>query len=365
MTEVEKIHLLALLATDGVGPVKARNLIAYCGSAEDVFKTPASKLVAVPDIGPRIAQALSKSPELASAEKELRFCERHGIQMLCFTDPGFPEYLKQDPSLPLLLFVKGKLDFNVQSAIAVVGTRKPTDYGKLQAQRFAEHFASASINVVSGLAYGIDIVAHKAALAVGGITTAVLGHGLDRIYPAAHLSVADKIVERGGALVSEFPSGTKPEAKNFPARNRIIAGLSVATLVVEAAESGGALITAHMAFDLNREVYAIPGSLEQPSFEGCNALIQQQIAKLATKPEDVLADLDLANRTQIQRPDPRKVLSAMEYNIWEKLVDPEGVHLDALAESLSSPVSGLIGVLLEMEFKGFVRQLPGRRFSKA
>jgi DNA processing protein len=362
MASIENQYLLALLATEGVGPVKARNLIAYCGSAEQVFKTPPGKLQTIPDIGPRIAAALAKGVSLARAEKELVFCERQHIRLLTFSDADFPNYLKQDPSLPLALFVKGTLDFNDRVALAVVGTRKPTEYGRQQAQRFAEHFALVGANVVSGLAYGIDIVAHKATLALGGITTAVLGHGLDRIYPAQHLSVADRIVESGGALVSEFLSGTKPDPKNFPARNRIIAGLSRATLVVEAAESGGALITARMAFDLNREVFAIPGALDQPSFAGCNTLIQQQLAKLTTKPEDILADLDLiATRTQ-PREDPRKVLSAQEYSIWEKLMPSDGVGLDALAETLRLPIPALVSTLLELEFKGFVRQLPGRMF---
>lgn len=363
MSPEDRLHLLALAAIDGIGPVLARNLIAYCGTPMAVFHTPPRQLAQIPDIGEKRAELLKKV-NLVRAEKELAFAEKTGLRVLAYTDAGYPRYLTTEASLPLVLYAKGTLDFNAQPAIAVVGTRKPSEYGKRQARTFAEAFARAGINVVSGLAYGIDVAAHQATLGVGGSTTAVLGHGLDRIYPPENHRTADQIVANGGALLTEFPSGTRPSAKNFPARNRIIAGLSQATLVVEAAETGGALITGRMAFDLNREVYAIPGSLDQPSFAGCNQLIQRNVAKLITKPEEVLADLDL--EAAPQPPEAiAKTLSAQEHAIWQRLDVPEGKALDALAYEMNLPVSELVAQLLELEFRGVVQQLPGRRFVQA
>lgn len=357
------MYLLALVNIDSIGPSTARNLIAYCGSPKEVFTAKPAHLAKVPDVGAKRV-ALLGSADLRRAEKELSFCQRQGIRIVPFTDQAFPKYLTVENTLPLLLFVKGEIDFNARPAIAVVGTRKPSEYGKRQAIAFAEAFALSGINVVSGLAYGIDVAAHASTLSVSGVTTAVLGHGLDRIYPPAHQRVADEILRNGGALVTEFMSGTRPTAKNFPARNRIIAGISQATLVVEAAETGGALITARMAFDLNREVYAIPGNLDQPSFAGCNQLIQQNIARLVTKPEDVLSDLNLVINS-VKSTALDKTLSVQELSIWQQLDNPEGRPLDDLAIGTGLPVSELVAHLLELEFRGLVRQLPGRRFVQA
>ncbi|MDX2061567.1 MAG: DNA-processing protein DprA [Bacteroidia bacterium] len=359
----ELLHLLALTQLPGIGPVTARNAIAYCGSATGVFRHSPGQLQKIPDVGPKLAHVLGQPPSLARAEKELRFAERTGVRVLTYLEPDFPVLLTTDASLPLVVFVKGTLNLRAQPAVAVVGTRKPSDYGRQQALRFAEAFARHGLNVVSGLAYGIDATAHKRALEVDGLTTAVLGHGLDRIYPPAHHSLADQIVAQGGALLTEFWSGTRPETNNFPARNRIIAGLSQATLVVEAAQTGGALITARMAFELNREVFAVPGSLDQPSFAGCNRLIQTQVAKLVTQPEDVFAELNLEPAAQ-PLPVAKATLSAAELAIWQRLPPNEGIHLDALALAVGLPVAELVARLLELEFRGWVRQLPGRRFAQ-
>ena len=290
--EERNLHLLALALTKGLGPISVKNLIAYCGSPESVFSAPKGRLLKAPGIGLHSVKLVQEAETLERAEKELAYCQQSGIQMLTYLDEAYPHQLKFIHDAPLVLFKKGPLDLNAQPNIAIVGTRRATDYGRDQAERFAQVLATQGINVVSGLAYGIDIAAHRATLKAGGVTTAVLAHGLDSIYPPRHSSKARQIFQEG-ALLTEYLTGTKPDAPHFPSRNRIISGICRAVLVVEAAEKGGALITARTAFEQNREVYALPGRLGDEFSSGCNALIRDQVAKLVTSPQEILEDLDI------------------------------------------------------------------------
>ena len=252
------LYLLALALTKGLGPVSVKNLIAYCGSAKAVFDSPKGRLRRAPGIGETASRLVKESRNLQRAESEMNFCLREGIDMITYLDEDYPNRLKFIHNAPLILFKKGAVNLNAQPNIAIVGTRKSTDYGRELTEIFSSFFAQKGINVVSGLAYGIDITAHKIVLKEKGITTAVLAHGLDRIYPGKHYYKAQEMLEKGGIL-TEYLTGTDPDAPHFPARNRIVSGISKAVIVIEAAEKGGALITAKLAFDQNREVYAIPG----------------------------------------------------------------------------------------------------------
>lgn len=364
-TDDELLYLLALTKAPGVGPVTARNLVAWCKGARQVFAAPKEQLLRIPDIGESTVRALKSAEPLREAEAEISACRANGVEPVPFTSADFPAPLKVIHNAPLVLFIKGRLPLNSVLGTAVVGTRKPTPYGKMWAARFAEAFALRGLNVVSGLAYGIDGEAHRATLQVGGLTTAVLAHGFDRIYPPAHADLARRILDGGGALVTEYPWGAKLDPSFFPQRNRIIAGLSRAVVIVEAAEKGGALITAQFAFEQDREVYAVPGALGARASEGCNELIRRQVAQLVTSPEQVIVALE----EQIEKLQPNLftaplgLLSAEEQQVVNAL-EQRGMSIDEMAEKLSIAPGRLFSLLLELEFKGLVEQQPGRRFRR-
>jgi len=364
------LSLLALSLVRGLGPVTAKNLIAYCGSPESVFHTSTAKLLQIPGIGAKTAALLRNSNTLAQAEAELAFCEKHQVRVLPYLDADYPYRLKYIHDAPLVLFQTGAVNLNAQENIAIVGTRKATDYGKELADTFASFFAQKGINVVSGLAYGVDIAAHRAAVRVEGITTGVLAHGLDRIYPNAHRHKAMEMCRKGG-LISEYISGIKPDAMNFPARNRIIAGLCRGVVVVEAAKTGGALITANMAFRQNREVYAIPGSIGLPYSVGCNALIRDNIAKLVMSPEEVLEDLESqwnpegarGKQLELALKAPAIPVTAEESKVLNVLSKGDAT-IDQIGLHIRMPMSKLSPLLLGMEFKGLIKQRPGKKFRR-
>ncbi|MCS7073925.1 MAG: DNA-processing protein DprA, partial [Bacteroidia bacterium] len=280
LTAEERLYWIALHQIKGIGGVIARNLMSYCQSAQAVFSKPKSVLLSVPGVGEKAANAILSQSEYAiqRAKQEIVYCQQQNIHIISFLDEDYPELLKKTNPFPNLLFYKGHPVWNQKPTIAIVGTRKPTSYGIQQARRFATELASAGFHIISGLAYGIDAEAHTAAFYQPGLTTAVLGSGLGKVYPAKHYLLSEKIIEYGGAVITEFLHDETPEATNFPARNRIIAGMCLATVVIEAASKGGALITAKMAFEENREVYAVPGNLTSPNSDGCNQLIRDNIA---------------------------------------------------------------------------------------
>ncbi len=363
-------YLLTLALTKGLGPVSVKNLIAYCGSIEGVFTATKGKLLKTPGVGKHLIQKLQSRKGMQRAEEELIFCQKYGIEILSYLDADYPDSLKYIHDAPLLLFKKGKADLNERPAIALVGTRKATDYGKELADRFARFFALRGINVVSGLAYGIDICSHRAVLQEGGMTTAVLAHGLDTIYPASHGQKARQMEEKG-ALLTEYFTGTKPDAPHFPARNRIISGMSKAVVVIEAGERGGALITARYAFDQNREVYALPGRVGDPFSKGCNALIRDNVAKLVSQPEEILEDLEIRWLQHEERSDQLQLLfrekqqhfSAEELRVLNVLEKGEQV-IDQLSLDTQIGTAQLSALLLGLEFKGVVKQMPGKRFKR-
>ena len=361
------LYLLALSEIKGIGPVIIKNLIAYFGSAKAIFSQPKGQLLRVSGVGEQAIQLIHSTHTLKEATSRLNQCRKLGIDLIPYTEPQYPYYLKFIHQAPVILYKRGPLDLNSQPSVAIVGTRKPTHQGLEIAQQFATFFATQGLNVVSGLAYGIDIQAHKAVLEVNGLTTAVLGHGLDRVYPMVHLAKANAICT-AGALLSEYPPGVGPDPNHFPARNRIVAGMSKAVIVIEAAERGGALITAQMAFDQNREVYAVPGRLEDKRSVGCNHLIRDQIAKLVTNPQEVLDDLEIQwkaketseNGTQLELELPVH-LNSQESKVLNILAQGE-TQVDSLTKQSGIPIQTLHPLLLSMEFKGLIIQAPGKRF---
>ncbi len=281
-------YYIAIELIPGVGSILAKRLIAYCGGAEAVFHSKRQHLQKIPGIGNSLSREIGTQQVLKQAEEELRFIEKYHIDALCYTDPFYPERLRQCEDSPVVLFSKGKIDFNRKKFLSVVGTRHATAYGTAICEKIIGGLAERGheVVIVSGLAYGIDICAHRAALQHGLDTVAVMATGLRQVYPSSHTAVAKQITQQG-ACVSDFTSGTALDRKNFLKRNRIIAGLSDATLVVESRIKGGALITADIAVSYNRDVLACPGRVGDSASEGCNALIRLNKAALVQNTEEV------------------------------------------------------------------------------
>ncbi|GAB3933811.1 DNA-processing protein DprA [Mucilaginibacter myungsuensis] len=361
------LHQLALTFIKGIGPAYARNLIAYAGDAEAVFRLPPSRLKNVSGIADKRAGMLAdlKTP-LLRAEEELKFMERNKVEAIYWTDPAFPKRLKTCDDAPLLLFHKGTADLNMHKVISIVGTRKATDYGRMLCEQLIDEMQQYDVLVVSGLALGIDTFAHKESLKNNVPTVGVLGHGFDRMYPAPNRGLADKMLAKGG-LLTEYPSGTVPGPENFPARNRIVAGMADATIVVEASIKGGALITAEIANSYNRDVFAFPGRINDEMSEGCNFLIRNNKAGLLSCMADLafIMGWEKANaghpKEQLMLPID---LSAAEQQIFAAIrQNMNPIAIDDLAIRINMPTSQLAMNLLNMEMQGFIRSLPGKTYA--
>ena len=365
----EKIYQIALTLVPKVGDVAAKKLIAYCGSAEIVFKESRKNLMMIPGIGSVMANSIVSQDLLSAAEFEMRFMEQNRVKPIFFMDDDYPFRLKQCVDSPIMLYVKGDaVNLNAKRIISVVGTRKATDYGKGITETIIEGLSCLDdLLVVSGLAYGIDVAAHKASLKHNIPTIGVLAHGLDKIYPSMHYQISREMQERG-ALLSDFTSGTNPDRENFPKRNRIIAGLSDATLVVEARKKGGALITADIANSYSRDVFAVPGRVGDINSEGCNNLIRRNQAALVQSAEDIcyLMGWD----AESQKNDTKQVelfvdLSKDEEELIGILSSKEKVTIDLIAMQAKLAIPKIMHLLLQLELKGLVRALPGNQYAKA
>ena len=358
------LHQLALTFVSGIGDVLSKNLISYCGSAEDIFKTSRQKLLQIPGIGPKMAAAILNKECFSRAEKEVQFIEKNKIQAIFYTDAAYPKRLKNCIDAPIMLFYRGSADLNKQRVISIVGTRNATSYGKQLCEELIEHLKSYNVTVISGLAYGIDICAHKACVKQQLPTIGILGHGLDRLYPAQHRNTAEKMIENGG-LLTEFPSQTNPDRENFPKRNRIIAGMADATVVVEASIKGGALITAEIANSYNRDVFTFPGRIGDEFSEGCNFLIRFNKAGLLTSYADLAEQLGWLDQTVTVKKQQLLFpldLTADEKQIFETLQSAEQIGIDDLSLKTKLSVSTLAMNLLNLEMQGLVRSLPGKSY---
>lgn len=360
-----RLSLLALHFIPGVGDYLVRQVVSYCGSAEMVFKTPKGKLLKIPGIGSVTADAILNGKPFQKAEKEIAKAEKESVELLFFTDKKYPSRLKNIPDAPSILYAKGIIDFENPKAVGIVGTRQATAYGKERVESIVAELVPHGALIVSGLAYGIDIHAHKHALKQNLPTVGVMGSGIDVIYPASHKDTALKMLEYGG-LVTENPFGTKPDAHNFPARNRIIAGLCDALIVVEAAPKGGALITAEIANSYNRDVFAFPGSVGETYSSGCNNLIKTNKANLLTGVKDLEYIMNWEPATSPKKVKPSFSLS--EFDEFEQIVlkilieKKAAALIDELSWKSNLAISQLASVLLGLEFKGIVKSLPGKQY---
>lgn len=361
------IHQLALSFLPRVGDVTARALLSYCGDAEEVFRTKKAQLQKIPGIGGLTADAILNHECFSRAEKELKFIEKYKIQILFCTDDRYPGRLKACYDAPVLLYYKGNADLNALKMVSVVGTRKATEYGRELCAMLVRDLKVHNPLVVSGLAYGIDGSAHKECLKNNISTIGVLGHGLDRIYPAQHRQLAEKMLAQGG-LITEFPSDTIPDRENFPKRNRIIAGMSDVTIVVEASRKGGALITAEIANSYNRDVFAFPGRHNDEFSEGCNFLIKTNRANLISS----VADLEYLlgwNESQVNNTKNQLAmlinLSEDEQKIADVLKENGVTGVDQLAILTKLPQSKLAVTILEMEMQGYLIAMPGKTYKLA
>ena len=359
---------IALTFIPGVGAVTARNLLSYFGSAEEIFKARrAEKLMAVPGIGPKTAESILRKDFLTQAEKELGFIERYKIEPLFFTSERYPKRLKSCYDAPLLLYYKGNADLNSGRIVSIVGTRKATQYGKDLTQQLVEDLRQHNVIVVSGLAYGIDGIAHKACLKNEVTTVGVVGHGLDRIYPSQHRALAEKMLSNGG-LLTEFPSETIPDRENFPKRNRIVAGMSDATIIVEASLSGGALITAELANSYNKDVFAFPGNVYEEFSSGCNYLIKTNRAGLITGIKDLEYLLGWTSDTPKQAAKQTALflnLSTDEQTLVNILSSRNTCSVDDLTLATQWPQSKLAVTILGLEMQGIILSLPGKTYKLA
>jgi len=366
MVDQERLAFLALHFAPGIGSRLLKQLISYCGSATQVFTTPKGKLLKIPGIGLVTAESIKTKQLFFAAERELEKAEKENVEILFYTDKSFPTRLKSIEDSPAVLYTKGHMNFNFHKTVGIVGTRQATAYGKNLVERIIEDLAPHQTPIISGLAYGIDIHAHKHALKVGLPTFGVLGSGIDVIYPSAHKETAKKMMNQGG-LLTENSFGAKPDAHNFPARNRIIAGLCDALIVIEAAEKGGALITAEIANSYNKDVFAVPGNIGQIYSAGCNFLIKTNKANLFTSVKDLeyIMNWKLENELSFDSTSTfdYSALPASEMKVVEQLMKKESpVMIDQLSIESDIPLGTLSSLLLSLEFAGLVISLPGKRY---
>ncbi len=362
LTDAERAHWVALLRVSGLGPVKFGRLLESFGSATAAWAAPLSELRAV-GLDARTSEALiafrSGHDPLASHARIVQ----QGIDVVTLRDAGYPPLLKEIYAPPPVIFQRGSVLPDDQLALAVVGTRGASAYGRLVTERFVSALVENGVTIVSGLARGIDAVAHRAALQAGGRTIAVLGSGVDTIYPSEHRGLAEAVVANG-ALLSEYAPGTKAERDNFPARNRLIAGMTRGTLVVEAGEVSGALITARMALEQNREVFAVPGNVTSAASAGVNALIRSGEAKLVARVEDILEELNPGLVTEQLRLTDLLPDNELE-SVVLRALSAEPLHADDLARATDLPIATVSSTLTMLEMKGIVKHAGGMVYARA
>ena len=365
--ENELFYGIALSLLKGIGDANAKTMISYAGSTEKLFKTPISKLQKINGIGPKTAELFKDTYDaLKRAEKELKFIEKNKIEVLFYYDKRYPKRLNNCSDSPLFLCCKGDFDFNKERFVNIIGTRNATENGKAITEKLIEDFAAYDVNIVSGLAYGIDICAHKAALNFDIQNIAVLAHGLDMIYPNVHKNYAEKL-QKNGAIVTDFLSETNPDRQNFPSRNRIVAGMTDATVVIESAAKGGALITAEIANSYNRDVFAFPGRINDEYSIGCLNLVKKNKANLVTSAKDIIEcmnwDLDKKSITSQKKQAQLFIeLNEKEQLIYDVLKQTEKMHIDDVCLKVPFTQSAISSILLQLEMNGIIISLPGKMY---
>jgi DNA processing protein len=367
----DKEALIILNMISGIGSARLETLLAYFNSPSTIFDASISELKGLSGIGSALAEKICNWKNDLDFDKEMDIVEKGGVNIITRLDPEYPELLKEIYDPPICLYCRGKIPDLAFQSIAIVGSRRMSNYGRRMAKHFAESAAYAGWTVISGLAYGVDAVAHQACLNAGGKTVAVLGSGLARIHPQDHIPLARDIIENG-AVISEFPMNFPANRQSFPRRNRIVSGLSRAALVVEAGLNSGALITAKIALEQNRNLYAIPGQADQPQSKGCHLLIKKDGAKLTETFDDIVEDFEylpgfnLKNETANAEKEMQSEtsLSEEEKKILAVLEENSDSSIEKIMSETALPVAKLLALLMQMEMKKLITQLPGRLYSR-
>lgn len=363
MSEQDLFYLLALLRVEGIGDIMAKKLLANFGNAEDIFRSKTDKFTAIDGIGSILLKKLKDKTVFEKADQELKFIKENNIKTSFFKEEKYPERLKHCIDAPVLIFKAGNINLENKRIISIVGTRQITSYGTEFCKKLIEDLAPLDPVIVSGFAYGVDITAHQLAMENGLQTIGVLAHGLNQIYPKTHKKYMAKMEDNGG-FITEFWSSTNPDKENFVRRNRIVAGMCEATIVIESAGRGGSLITANLANDYNRDVFAVPGRVTDKYSQGCNDLIKTQKANVLSCAADLVYMLnwDIENNNKPIQKQLFVELELEEQKIYDYLLKNGKELLDIIALQCEFPIYKLSGILLKMELKGVIRPLPGKLF---
>lgn len=362
-------NILALSLVRGLGAHKIYNFTKNKENIERIFEFSRIDLKKFEGIGSLIAKEIATFKDWDKVDQILERTEKIDADIVTVFDEDYPIYLKHIYSPPALLWVKGRKKTLNEQGVAVIGTRKPSYYGKKMAAEITQKLVEEGLCIFSGLAYGIDGIAHKTAIESEGITVAVLGSGIDNIYPKKHSKLAQKIIENNGAIITEFPPGTMPDAGNFPVRNRIVSGMSLGVLVVESGVQGGSMITAELGLDQNREIFAIPHNIDNKSGTGCNYLIKIGAAKLVQNIDDIMNELSFKRKNETT--ESAGMVNAKRWDEMDldplstsicELLQEKPVQIDDIGEELETPTSKLLVSLLQLEMKGLVEQQAGKYF---
>ncbi|ALM49173.1 DNA processing protein DprA [Flavobacterium psychrophilum] len=364
MTDLELLNVLALMRVDLVGDIVAKRLINHLGSAEAVFKAKKSQITAIEGIGDIIYNNLKNTSVFKLAEAEVKFVRENNIKPLFYLDANYPDRLKHCIDGPVVLFTSGNINLEGRKTISIVGTRQMTSYGGDFCKKLIEDLAPLNPVIISGFAYGVDIHAHIIAMEQGLQTVGVVAHGLNQVYPKVHKKYVAKMEENGG-FMTEFWSTSNPDKENFVKRNRIVAGISEATIIIESADKGGSLITANIANDYNRDVFAVPGRITDKYSMGCNNLIKSQRANVLTDAADLVYILNWQLEEEKKKPVQKQlfvVLDNDEQKVYDYLQKKGKELMDIIALECDMPIFKISSLLLNMELKGVIRPLPGKLF---
>jgi len=364
MTE-QKLYEIALTLIPYIGVVNGKKLVAYCGGAEAVFRENKNALRQISGIHENVINGIDSKEVMTRAEEEMMFIEKNGIKPLFYLDKDYPKRLQHCHDSPMMLYYKGNADLNAEKTVGIVGTRNITDYGRYVVEKLIEDLATDNVVIISGLAYGVDAAAHRAALKYDLATVGVLGHGMQTIYPAENRKLSTSMIEKGGIL-TEFVSGTKPDRENFPQRNRIVAGMVDCLVVIESALKGGAMITAEIANSYDREVFAMPGRVGDIYSEGCNQLIKTNKANLLVNAADIRYVMRWDVDTKVVAKQMRlfRDFSEDEKKVMDVFAENNVVYIDDIIIGTDLSPSKIASILLSLEFDGVLTALPGKRYQK-
>ncbi len=363
MTDEDIIYLLALQSVKGIGAVRGKLLLEHFGSAKAVFEAQRAEIERLEGIGKVHANAIERFSDFDQFKTELEFIHKNKIEVCAINNEHYPIKLKRAFDAPIALFYKGTDAIRNKRVVGIIGTRTNSEYGQKMCEQIIKELAPAQPLIVSGLAYGVDIIAHRAALKNNLSTIGVLAHGLDRIYPAAHQKTATEMIAKGG-LLTEFKAGTNPDRENFPTRNRIVAGMCDAIVVIESAKKGGSMITAELGFSYNRDIFCVPGRVDDKRSAGCNHLIKTLKANLITSGKDIIDQLnwdETKSNSQAQR-SLFNTFNNEEKNIYELLVGERQLQIDEIINQTNYSSSQVASLLLQLEMQGVVRSMPGKRY---